>query len=129
MVDYIRQDDANIPIFVVNTIYRGTQNGIGVQQSNDGYASQSGVFKYNEDKKVMDLMKRLDALLADYDGVYMINLALTHDSEYNFGAVETAVNPRASQTEFMPTESVHPQAQGYYQMADVIYSVYCAVLE
>lgn len=130
MVDYIRQDDTNIPIFIVNTIYRSSQNGIGVQQSNDGYASAVGVFKYNEDKKVMDLMKRLDSLFAEgYSNVYMINLALTHDSEYNFGNVETPVNPRAQQTEFLPIESVHPQTQGYYQMADVIFSVYCAALD
>lgn len=128
MVDYIRQDDATIPIFVVNTLYKGNQNGIGVQQSNDGYASLKGVFKFHEDKKVMDLMKRLDTALDGYSSVYMINLALTHDSEYNFGSVETAVNPRASQTELMPVESVHPQPQGYFQMADYIYSVYCGVL-
>ena len=127
MVDYIRQDDATIPIFVVNTIYRGTQDGIGVQQSNDGYASQVGVWKYNEDKKVMDLMIKLDKLLNGYSNVHMVNLALSHDSEYNFGAVETAVNPRATQTELMPVESVHPQKQGYFQMADVMFSVMCSV--
>lgn len=55
----------------------------------------------------------------------MVNLALTHDSEYNFGAVETPVNPRATQKELMPIESVHPQTQGYYQMADVMYSAIC----
>lgn len=129
MVDYIRQDDSEIPIFIVNTIYRGTQNGIGVQQSNDGYASAVGVYKYSEDKKVMDLMQKLDTLFAEgYTNVFMINLALTHDSEYNFGAVETSVNPRAVQKEFMPIESIHPQAQGYYQMADVMFSVYCGCL-
>ncbi len=127
MVDCIRQDDANIPVFVINTIYRGTQDGIGVQQSNDGYASQVGVWKYNEDKKVMDLMIKLDNLLGGYPNVHMINLALTHDSEYNFGAVETSVNPRATQTELMPVESVHPQLQGYYQMADTMFSVMCGV--
>lgn len=127
MVDYIRQDDANIPIFVVNTIYKGNQNGIGVQQSSDGYASNSGMWKYNEDRKVMNLMKTLDKLLDGYAGVHMINLALTHDSEYNFGAEETPVNPRAAQTEFMPKESVHPQEQGYYQMADVIFSTMAGV--
>ena len=41
MVDAIRADDATIKIFVCNTIYRSNQNGIGVQQSNDGYATAS----------------------------------------------------------------------------------------
>jgi len=128
IVDYIRQDDASIPIIVVNTIYRGNQDGIGVQQSNDGYASQNGVWKYNEDMKIMNLMSTLDDLLKGYSGVTMVNLAVSHDSEYNFGAVETPVNPRASQKEYMPVESIHPQPQGYYQMADVLYSACCAVL-
>lgn len=129
MVDYIRQDDSSIPIFVVNTIYRGNQDGIGVQQSNDGYASQVGVWKFKEDMKVLDLMQKLDAAFATgYTNVYMINLGLTHDSEYNYGAVVTPVNPRASQTEEMPTESVHPQPQGFYQIADYMYSVISAIL-
>ena len=123
MVDTILAEDEAVKVFVANTIYRSNQNGIGVQEGNDGYAAAVGVWKYNEDKKVMDLMKKLDALLDGYERVYMVNLALTHDSEYNFGAVETPVNPRAAQIEKLPIESVHPQTQGYYQMADVIYSV------
>lgn len=127
MVDTIRADDENIKIFVCNTIYRSNQDGIGVQQSNDGYAAASGVWKYNEDKKVMDLMKRLDAMLDGYENLWMVNLALTHDSEYNFGVGEpTRVNPRAEQHEWLPLESVHPQDQGYYQMADTMFSVICA---
>lgn len=125
MIDAIRADDTNIPIFVVNTLYRSNQNGIGVQVGNDGYAATVGVWKYNEDKKVMDLMKKLDALLDSYENLYMVNIALTHDSEHNFGAVETKVNPRSAQTEMMPIESVHPQTQGYFQMADVMFSAIC----
>lgn len=126
MVDVIQADQPGIKVFVCNTIYRSNQNGMGVQIGNDGYAAAPGAWKYNEDKKVMDLMKRLDAMLDGYENLWMVNLALTHDSEYNFGAVETPVNPRASQTEMLPIESVHPQNQGYYQMADTIYSVLCA---
>lgn len=130
MVDYIRQDDANIPIYLINTIYFGTQDGIGKQRASDGYSANfKGYWKYNQDLKVMDLMTRLDAEFKNDANVIMINLAVSHDSEYNFGAVETPVNPRASQTELMPTEGVHPQAQGYYQMADVLYSAYVATLE
>ncbi len=127
LVDYIRQDDASIPIYIVNTIYFGSQDGIGKQRAVDGYsAAQKGVWKFNQDLKVMDLMTRLDAEFDSDTNVIMINLAVSHDSEYNFGSVDTPVNPRAEQTEPMPTEAVHPQAQGYYQMADVIFSAYCA---
>ena len=129
MVDLIRQDDPDIPIFVVNTIYRGTQDAVGAQISDTGMAAGVGSYKYYEDRRIMDLMVKLDALLQDYENVHMINLAVSHDSEYNFGAVEEPVNPRAVQTQLVPVEAVHPQQQGYFQMADVMFSVFCGVLE
>ena len=129
LVDLIRQDDADIPIFVVNTIYRGTQDAVGAQNSDTGMAAGVGSYKYYEDRRIMDLMVKLDALLDGYENVHMINLAVSHDSEYNFGAVEEPVNPRASQTQLVPVEAVHPQQQGYFQMADVMFSVFCGVLE
>lgn len=128
IVDCIRQDAPDIPIYVVNTLYRGNQNGIGVQQSNDGFASQPGKMKYEEDLKIMDLMQRLSLLLKGYSNLYFIPIATTHDSEYNFGNVETPVNPRAVQMEYLPKESVHPQTQGYYQMADCIWSVFVGTM-
>ena len=127
MVDNIRKDDATIPIIICNTIYKGNQDGIGNQVGADGYSAQGGQWKYNEDLKVMDLMRRLDAMLSSYANLHIINLAVSHDSEYNFGAVPTPVNPRASQTEPMPIEAVHPQVQGYYQIADILFSAYCGV--
>lgn len=128
IIDYIRQDDANIPIYLVNTLYRSNQNGIGVQVGNDGYASYGGQYKYMEDKKVFNLMVRLNELLSSYTNLHFIPIALTHDTEYNFGAVSTPVNPRASQTELLPSESVHCQDQGYYQMADIMFSTFAGTL-
>lgn len=125
MVDSIRATDASLPIFIVLTICWGNQNGIGAQTSSDGFASQQGRFKYDLDLKTINGVKALYEGLKDYSGLYFVPLTECHDSEYNFGAVETLVNPRATQKEFMPTEAVHPQKQGYEQMADVMYSVYC----
>ncbi|MFA6832383.1 MAG: SGNH/GDSL hydrolase family protein, partial [Bacteroidaceae bacterium] len=118
IVDYIRQDDSTIPIFVVFTLYRGDQNGI----------KTSGVWKYQEDLKVFNQMQELYNLMSEYTGLYFVPIALCHDSEYNFGAVSTAVNPRASQVEYLPTEATHPQEQGYLQMADIMYSTLSAHL-
>jgi hypothetical protein len=126
MVDSIRENDANIPIFVVLTILPGNQNGIGVQQSNDGFASQKGKYKFGLDCKIVKAMQMLHDKLKSYANLYFVPLTECHDSEYNFGVVETPVNPRASQKELMPTEGVHPQQQGYEQIADIMYSVYCA---
>lgn len=130
MVDYIIQDEgSDFPIFVVNPINRATQDGLGANVSADGFAGLSGMWDYQERYKIMDLTQRLDNAFKDYSNVHMVNLAITHDDEYNFGTQETPVNPRASQVEYLPVDGIHPQAQGYYQMADVMYSVYCAFLD
>lgn len=125
MVDNIRSTDTNIPIFVVLTILVGSQNGLGKQQSTDGFTSYKGKYKYNLDCKFIGAMNLLYDTLKDYANLYFVPLTECHDNEYNFGAVETPVNPRASQTEYMPNEGIHPQQQGYEQMADIMYSVYC----
>lgn len=129
MVDAIRADDASIPIFVINTIYRSRQDGYG-SVGDDGYATASGAsaYQHGEDIKVLNLMTKLRELLGDYEGVHLVPLALCHDTEYNFGMVAAPVNPRAAQTQTMPEESVHPATQGYHQFADVLYSAYCGVL-
>ena len=125
IVDYIRKDDTNIKIYVVNTLYRGNQDGIGNTTNTDGYSSFKGQFKLEEDKKVFNLMRDLCDALKNYDNLFFVPIALTHDSEYNFGAVDTPVNPRSTITEKIPVESVHPQDSGYFQFADCMYSVYC----
>ena len=128
IVDIIRADDPNIPIYVCNTIYRGNQNALGEQTATDGYAPNKGAWNYQEKQKVMNLMQILDGLISGYQNVHLINLALSHDSEYNYGAISTPVNPRAVQTELMPIEATHPQAQGYFQIADIVYSVLSATI-
>lgn len=128
MVDYIRQDDANIPIFIVNTIYRGNQDGIGNEVGTDRYAMSKGNWKLEEDRKVFNLMVKLDGLMKDYPNLHFVPISICHDSEYNFGAVETPVNPRAIQTELLAIQATHPQEQGYLQMADIMFSVFAKYL-
>jgi hypothetical protein len=126
IVDRIRSADSVIPIYVVFTLYRGDQNGIGKQLSTDGYSAGSGVWKLEEDRKVYNLMVKLNELLSGYSNLHFIPIALTHDSEFNFGSTQVPVNPRAFQTESQAIEATHPQEQGYFQMADIIYSTWCA---
>lgn len=126
LVDKIREVDASIPIYITYTLYRGDQNGMGKQLSNDGYSAASGVWKLEEDRKVFNLMVRLNDLLKDYTSLHFIPVSLTHDSEYNFGSVETPVNPRATQTEPQHVEATHPQIPGYMQFADTTFSAYAA---
>lgn len=129
MVTLIRAEYPTMPIFVINTIYRSTQDGYA-SIGTDGYASITGAnaWRYNEDDKIQKLMITLNTLLQNASDVHIISLAVTHDTQYNFGNQQTKVNPRSEQVEYLPVESVHPQAQGYFQMADMFYSAYCCYL-
>lgn len=121
IIDNIRSNDAEIPIMIVLTITWGNQNGIGAEGS---VRTMHGRFKYNLDKIVLEGVEYLFEFLNEqnYTNVFFVPMTQCHDSEYNFGAVNTPVNPRATQTESIPVEAVHPQAQGYLQFADVIFS-------
>jgi lysophospholipase L1-like esterase len=121
-IDKIRDTGGDIiPIFVVHTLFRGNQDGLGKQTGSDGYTA-SASYKLEEDLKVFNLQVELYSLLKDYQNLYLIPVSTSHDSEFNFGAVETPVNPRAAQVEYLPNEATHPQQQGYMQIADIIFS-------
>ncbi len=122
IVDYIRLDNSNIPIYIVNTVYGPNQNGIAMQEA----TIVSGKNCQEERLKVFNLMTELYNALKNYDNLYFVPLALCHDSEYNYGKVERSVNPRSTETETVPSGSIYPQQQGYYQMADVIFSAISA---
>jgi hypothetical protein len=131
IIDGIRATDATIPIFVVNTLFRGDQNGIGNQLSSDGYSAGSGVWKTQEDAKVYNLQVALKEALKSYSNVYFIPVAITHDSENNFKSnTATAVNPRSTIMEVVDAEATHPSPRpdGYYQMADIMFSTFAAKL-
>lgn len=140
MVDLIRKDDASIPIFICNAIYRSNQDGIAHQLNTQGYSMGNGVYKYGEDVKIQNLMIGLENKLKDYKNVYFIPLALCHDSENNFGKQKISLNSRSRETIIIPAESIHPNKTGedsstygydivgYLQFADVMYSVLCGVL-
>jgi lysophospholipase L1-like esterase len=121
-IDKIRlTGGSTIPIFVVHTLFRGNQDGIGVQTGSDGYVANS-TYKLEEDLKVFNLQEKILADLSAYSNLYLVPVSTCHDSEFNFGAVSTPVNPRASQVEYLPSEATHPQNQGYLQIADIIFS-------
>lgn len=140
MVDLIRKDDASIPIFICNAIYRSNQDGIAHQLNTQGYSIGNGVYKYGEDVKIQNLMIGLENRLADYKNVYCIPLALCHDSENNFGKKTIPLNSRSQETIVIPADSIHPNKTGedsstygynivgYLQFADVMYSTLCGVL-
>ena len=127
MVDSIVSEYPNMPIFVCNTIYRSNQDGY-YSTGSDGYVAIAE-YQYSADMKVMNLQNALAEAFADYSTVTIVPLSVCMDRENDFGQVEVPVNPRlTSKTVFIPNESVHPQLAGYQQIADVMFSAYCAKL-
>ena len=140
MVDLIRKDDANIPIFICNAIYRSNQNGIAHQLSTQGYSMGNGVYKFGEDIKIQSLMVSLVEKFTDYKNVYFIPLALCHDSENNFGKQKISLNSRSQEIIIIPADSIHPNKTGedasiygydivgYLQIADIMFSTFSGLI-
>lgn len=129
LIDAIRSEYPNMPIFVCNTIYRSNQNGY-YSSGGQGFTSASR-WAFDSDLKIMGLQNALESAIADknYTNVFVVPLSVCMDRDYDFGQVEVAVNPRLQDvTVNIPSESVHPQNAGYMQIADVMYSSYVAHL-
>ena len=125
IVDAIRRDDVMTPIYVVNTIYQGSQNGLGSWKTEHGEYLSKGWNKQEQDLAVFNLMVDLSEKLADYEDVYLVPAGISMDSEYNYDSAEQAVNPYSESTEIYESDPVHPNKAGYYQIADVMFSTFC----
>ena len=129
IVELIRKDDKNIPIYVVQTIYQSDQNGIGSMKMNNGSLMFQGQHKSQRDLAVFQLMGYLDEKLSDEKRVYLVPAGISMDSENAFTMEERLVNPYSEKTEAVAVDAVHPSAAGYYQIADTIYSTMCGTME
>lgn len=129
IVRLIREDDKNIPIYVVNSPYQADQNGIGSMKMNNGALMFPGEYKQQRDLAVFNLMSYLAEELGDEKNVYLVPVAISVDSENVFYTEERAVNPYSEKTELVATDAVHPMPAGYYQIADTIYSTMCGTTE
>lgn len=128
IVELIRKDDKNIPIYVVQTIYQSDQNGIGSMKMNNGSLMFPGQHKSQRDLAVFELMSYLDDKLSDEKNVYLVPAGISMDSENAFVMEERPVNPYSEKTEWVAVDAVHPAAAGYYQIADTIYSTMCGTM-
>ena len=129
IVELIRKDDKNIPIYVVQTIYQSDQNGIGSMKMNNGSLMFQGQHKSQRDLAVFQLIGYLDEKLSDEKRVYLVPAGISMDSENAFTMEERLVNPYSEKTEAVAVDAVHPSAAGYYQIADTIYSTMCGTME
>lgn len=128
IVRLIRQDDKKIPIYVVNSIYQSDQNGIGSMTMNNGSLMFPNEYKQERDLAVFRLMEYLSEELADEKNIYLVPAAISVDSANVFQTEAQQVNPYSEITEQVATDAVHPAAEGYYQIADTIYSTMCGTM-
>ncbi len=129
IVELIRKDDKNIPIYVVNTIYQSDQNGIGSMKMNNGALMFPGQYKQQRDLAVFHLMEYLGEHLGNEKKVYLVPAGISMDSENVFNTEERPVNPYSEETELVAVDAVHPGTAGYNQIADTIYSTLCGTME
>lgn len=125
IVDAIRQDDVMMPIYVVNTIYQGSQNGLGTWKAPSGEYLAKGWNEHEQNVAVFNLMVSLAEKLEGYEDVYLVPAAISMDSEYDYKTENKAANPYSEATEAYETDPVHPGKAGYYQIADVMFSTFC----
>ena len=107
---------------------------IGLQiPSRDGLAHNYGVkWKFNEKLQfIWNLQKWYTEISHEtsYEGkVEYINFAGQFDSEYCYSALQRAVNIRSTQIETIQSNGVHPNIEGYMQLADVVFRNICTKL-
>lgn len=129
IIDSIRAVDPEIPIYMVNTIYTANQDGIGSWQNSHNQPQLPGRYKFEEDTKIFNLMVYLAQKLADYDHVYLVPAAITHDSANNFNTITQTASPYSTTIEQVPDNGVHPGVAGYKQIADTIFNTLCGTME
>ena len=97
---------------------------LGLQvPSLDGFGANYGVSWnfYEKLKFVFNLDRWHKAVCAEFTGVDYVNVSAQFDTENNMPSGTRSVNVRNSKTETYGTNGVHPDAAGYYQIADAIY--------
>lgn len=116
---------ASIPIYVVNTHFRAPYI---VATTADGFATNtSGEFKFQNDMKYQNLMRKLNDEVSNMENVYVMPIAVTHDSAHNFPYEEENVNPYNSNEKIKKyTDTIHPSDAGYSQMAVTMFGSICA---
>lgn len=125
IVKKIHEDDPELPVYLVHTLYPANQDGIGSWSNKEGYALYGDRYKYEEDRKVFDLMTYVEEILKDEENLYFVPAGLCHDSANNFHMNVVPVNPHSEETMEVPDNAIHPDRAGYEQIADCLYSVIC----
>lgn len=114
-VDIIRADypKAQIRLMTmpVPSVFGGTGASYGAQLP---YCDDYGLTRYT-----MELNRAYEKLQDQY--VNVVNIPSQFDSENNYPSEQKQVNIRSQKTETVGTNGLHPNADGYMQIADAVY--------
>jgi len=122
-------DHGYVSIYLVQTVYLGDQNGIGNEVNQKGVHILNGWWKMEEDRQIFLWTQAMKEAFGNMEGVYLIPAALTFDSAYNYREAEMPVNARSSKTETVLVEAMHPDEDGYLQIADTLFNTYCGTMK
>ncbi|MBR5509554.1 MAG: SGNH/GDSL hydrolase family protein [Lachnospiraceae bacterium] len=125
IIQNVHENDPDLPIYLVHTLYPADQDGIGSWSNKHGYALYGDRYKYEEDQKVFNLMVYLQEQLSEEENLYFVPAGICHDSANNFDTQEVLLNPHSEETEMVAVDAIHPGRAGYRQIADCLYSVIC----
>jgi len=74
------------------------------------------------------LEKWYNDIAAEYDNIDVINISGQFDSENSFETKERTMNIRSAKPEEFQANGIHPNREGYYQIADAMYRKLNAML-
>lgn len=121
MVTNIQAIVPGIRIGIFTTIPpSGSQDAWAANYSNDQYL---GRYLVNWSTWVESALAHFDTTGMKTNNIFIIPAHLNVDRDNNFPTETVAVNARNSATITRQNNAVHPAASGYYQIADVVYSV------
>ena len=109
--------------------------GVQIPSQNGGMgASYGATGGYSEDYGMLVTAMNYNATLEDFcqqekykNFVKYVDVAGQFDTDYNMPSEQRPVNNRATETETVGTNGVHPTVNGYYQIADAVYRSLCEI--
>ena len=97
----------------------------------DGFGENYGcAWNFREKTDFVFILNRwLSEVASEYTGVRFVNVASQFDTEHSMPHEARPVNKRSAETEIVGTNGVHPNTEGYMQIADIGYREMMALLQ
>lgn len=126
LIDHIHTSYPSCAIKIMGIQVPSLNGGMGANYGATGtsYADTYGnvVTVLNMNKAYQDWCN--DAAYSDF--MEFVNVSAQFDSENNMPETDKAVNTRATKTEKIGTNGVHPSTEGYYQIGDAVFRNFVA---